>query len=55
MVNDAMASAVFLSVSVFTQNGCTALHMAAMKGHKDAVSQLIKDGADVNRTDGQGQ
>lgn len=44
-----------VSVSVFTQNGCTALHMAAMRGHRDIVSQLIGVGADVNRADGQGQ
>ena len=29
-------------------NGCTALHVAANKGHKDMVSCLIEGGADLN-------
>ena len=32
-----------------TQDGDTALHWAAMKGHLDTVKQLVKDGARLLR------
>ena len=35
------------------QAGNTALHLAATGGHSQIVSQLIRDGANVNTTNGQ--
>lgn len=33
------------------QNGCTALHLAAMQGHKDAVEALLECDSQPNAQD----
>ncbi len=37
-------------IKACSQSGCTALHIAAIKGHSECVSVLLKNGAAPNST-----